>query len=336
MTEHVDVVIVGAGISGVSAAWHLQDRCPTKSYADPGDARENLGGTWDLFKYPGHPLRLRHVHAGLPVQAVDVERQAIADGPSILELPQGSGRRERHRQAHPFQPQAGLGADWSDADNRWTLTRRPRRRASADHLLVPVRRAAATTTTTQGYTPEFAGSRGLRAAPIVHPQHWPEDLDYHGKKIVVIGSGATAVTLIPALVEFGRRARHHAAALADLHRLAARRGPRSPTRIEQAGCPRRPPTSRSGGRAVAQQHDACTRLARKFPNCFAQGPAHYGRAPAARRATTSTSTSARTYNPWDQRLCLAPNGDLFQRHPQRARPTSSPTPSSGSPRPASS
>ena len=106
MTEHLDVVIVGAGISGISAAWHLQDRCPDKSYAIL-ERRENLGGTWDLFKYPGIRSDSDMFTLGFRFKPWTSEK-AIADGPSILAYLQGDGRRERHRQAHPLRP-----ARWS-------------------------------------------------------------------------------------------------------------------------------------------------------------------------------------------------------------------------------
>ena len=102
MTEHLDVLIIGAGISGVSAAWHLQDRCPTKTYAIL-ERRENMGGTWDLFKYPGIRSDSDMFTLGFRFKPWE-SATAIADGPSILAVHQGRGRRERHRQAHPLQP----------------------------------------------------------------------------------------------------------------------------------------------------------------------------------------------------------------------------------------
>src|ERR1700741_4721401 len=128
MTEHLDVLIVGAGISGISAAWHLQDRCPSKSYAIL-ERRDDLGGTWDLFRYPG--IR-------------------------------------------------------SDSD-MFTLGFRFKPRESAQSI-------------DEGYSPAFEGAEDFQGTT-VHPQHWPEDLDYAGKRVVVIGSGATAVTLIPAIAD---------------------------------------------------------------------------------------------------------------------------------------
>ena len=198
MTEFVDVVIVGAGISGISAAWHLQDRCPSKSYVIL-ERRENLGGTWDLFKYPGIRSDSDMFTLGFRFKPWTSEK-AIADGPSIMSYlketvaESGIGKQIRYGQKV-------VGADWSDADNRWTM------RVERDGEEVEISAAFLFACSGYynydgGYTPEFAGSDDFDGT-IIHPQHWPEDLDYAGKKIVVIGSGATAVTLIPALADSG-------------------------------------------------------------------------------------------------------------------------------------
>ena len=220
MSEHLDVVIVGAGISGISAAWHLQDRCPTKSYAIL-ERRENLGGTWDLFKYPGIRSDSDMFTLGFRFKPWTSEK-AIADGPSIMSYLKETVA-EYGIDKHIRYGQKVVAADWSDADNRWTL-RVDRGGEEVEITASFLFAASGYYNYDEGYTPEFAGSEDF-AGTIIHPQHWPEDLDYAGKKIVVIGSGATAVTLIPALANSGAGPRDDAAAFADIHRRAARRGP---------------------------------------------------------------------------------------------------------------
>src|SRR5271155_1579828 len=198
MTEHLDVVIVGAGISGVSAAWHLQDRCPTKSYTIL-ERRDDLGGTWDLFKYPGIRSDSDMFTLGFRFKPW-LSAQSIADGASIKsyirEAVVENGIARHIRYGHRV-----LAADWSDADNRWTVTVEndgQRREITCSFLFA----CTGYYNYDEGFSPAFAGSEDF-AGTIVHPQHWPENLDYEGKRIVVIGSGATAITLIPALVNSG-------------------------------------------------------------------------------------------------------------------------------------
>ena len=220
MTEFVDVVIVGAGISGISAAWHLQDRCPDKSYMIL-ERRENLGGTWDLFKYPGMRSDSDMYTLGFRFKPWTSE-QAIAEGPSILNYLKEAAA-ENGIDKHMRFGQNVVAADWSDADNRWHLTIESggqRQEISCSFLFG----CTGYYNYDEGYSPEFPGREDFEGT-IVHPQHWSEDLDYQGKKIVVIGSGATAITLIPALIRSGCGPRDHAAALANIHRRDARHGP---------------------------------------------------------------------------------------------------------------
>ncbi|HEV7854171.1 MAG TPA: NAD(P)/FAD-dependent oxidoreductase, partial [Mycobacterium sp.] len=198
MTEFVDVVIVGAGISGISAAWHLQNRCPDKSYMIL-ERRENLGGTWDLFKYPGLRSDSDMYTLGFRFKPY-TDEQAIAEGPSILNYLKEAAA-ENGIDKHMRFGQTVVAADWSDADNRWTLrieSAGEQREISCAFLFG----CTGYYNYDEGYSPDFPGAEDFDGT-IVHPQHWPEDIDYQGKKIVVIGSGATAVTLIPALIRSG-------------------------------------------------------------------------------------------------------------------------------------
>jgi len=196
MAERADVLIVGAGISGVSAAWHLQDRCPTKSYTIL-EARPDLGGTWNLFRYPGTRSDSDMYTLGFRFRPWSGAK-AIVDGPSILtyvhETAAKSGIGAHIRYRHKM-----IGADWSDAENRWRVRidhDGEEQTMTASFLFM----CSGYYNYDQGYAPDFPGQDEF-TGQIVHPQHWPEDLDYAGKDVVVIGSGATALTLIPALAD---------------------------------------------------------------------------------------------------------------------------------------
>ena len=246
------MLIVGAGLSGIGAAHHLQARCPGKSYAileARDDARRHLGP----LPLPGHPLGLRHAHARLPLPPW-TDAKSIADGPSILDYVRETAREGGIDRHDPLRPPRRRAPTGRRAEARWTVdgrAHRHRRDGDAD-LRLPLHRAAATTATTRA-TRRSSRASSASAAQVVHPQHWPEDLDYAGKRVVVIGSGATAVTLVPAMAETAG-ARDDAAALADLHRLAARRRPDRQRRCA-ASCRPRPPTRSCAGR-TSLLHDA--------------------------------------------------------------------------------
>jgi monooxygenase len=309
MTEHLDVVIVGAGISGVSAAWHLQDRCPTKSYAIL-EKRGAMGGTWDLFRYPGIRSDSDMYTLGFRFRPW-TERQAIADGKPILEYVKSTaaiyGIDKHIRLNHKV-----VSADWSNTENRWTLQ-------------IESNGAPKTVTCTflflcsgyynyeQGYAPTFRGSEDF-TGPIIHPQHWPEDLDYAGKNIVVIGSGATAVTLIPALAESGAK---HVTMLQ-----------RSPTYIVSQ--PKRDKMAERLNRWLPENQ---AYAAVRWKNILRQAALYAAcqKWPQRMRSILLGFVERRLpegydvqkhfaphYNPWDQRLCLVPSGDLFRtiRHGQ--------------------
>ena len=301
MTEHVDVLIVGAGLSGIGAAHHLQAAFPRRTYAIL-EARDALGGTWDLFRYPGvrsdsdmHTLGYRF--------RPWTKDKAITDGPSILDYVRDTateaGIDSRIRYGHRVER-----ADWSSEDAQWTVdaTRDGERvRFTAGFLFV----CSGYYHYDVGYAPGFDGLDRF-GGTVVHPQQWPDDLDYAGKKIVVIGSGATAVTLVPALAE---RAEHvtmlqrsptYIAARPALDKIGAKltrrlgtRGGYAATRWKNVAlgtyffqlCRRRP--------------EAVKALLRKA--AIAQLPDGYD---------VDTHFSPR-YNPWDQRMCLAPDGDFF-------------------------
>jgi monooxygenase len=303
MTEHLDVLIVGAGISGISAAWHLQDRCPSKTYAVL-ESREGLGGTWDLFKYPGIRSDSDMFTLGFRFKPWTSAR-AIADGPSILAYVKEAAAEHGIDKNIRFRHKV-VAADWSDADNRWTVT--------VDHggeeVVMTASFLFATTgyyNYDQGYSPTFPGAENFKGT-IVHPQHWPEDLDYQGKRVVVIGSGATAVTLIPALVNSGAG---HVTMLQ-----------RSPTYIGAL-----PAVDPFAEKAIKLLPEKAAHVANRW-KAITFSTAQYQlarRFPKYMRKTLLTMAQRRLpegydvekhfgprYNPWDERLCLAPNGDLFK------------------------
>ena len=302
--EHLDVLIVGAGLSGIGAAWHLQDRCRGKSYAIL-EARGELGGTWDHFRYPGirsdsdmHTLGYRFK----PWTAA----KSIADGPSILDYVRQTAREngigEKIRFGHRV-----LGAKWSSDDARWTVEAertdsRETVRLTCDFLWT----CSGYYRYDEGYTPEFEGTERF-TGPIVHPQHWPEDLDYSGKRVVVIGSGATAVTLVPAMAE-------KAAHVTMLQR--------SPTYIASlpaqdriADWLRRHLPERAAYAVVRWKNvliqTAFYQLSRRRPELVKR---------MIRRGVERSLPPGYDvdkhfkphYNPWDQRMCLVPDGDLFR------------------------
>ena len=304
MTEHLDVVIVGAGISGVSAAWHLQDRCPTKSYAIL-EKRAAMGGTWDLFRYPGIRSDSDMYTLGFRFRPW-TERQAIADGGPILDYVKSTAAMygiDKHiRLNHKV-----VGADWSNTDNRWTVQVENNGTPSTTHLLIPVpvqwllqlRAGLRADVRRLGglHRPDHP-SAALAGGPRLRRQEHRRDRQRRHRGHSDSGAG-----------EFGRQARHDAAALTDLHRLSAEAGQdgraAQPLAARQHGLLRGPMEERRCGSR------RCTGHARSFRSgcersCWATLSA------SCPRAMTWRSTSVRSYNPWDQRLCLVPSGDLFR------------------------
>ena len=300
--EHFDVLVVGAGISGISAGWHLQTRCPAKTFALL-EARDAVGGTWDLFRYPGVRSDSDMHTLGFAFRPWRGAR-AIAGGPAILRYLQDTARDcgidRRIRFGHRV-----TGAAWSSAQVRWTVEA-----ALADGTTTRLTCSFLYACSgyydyAEGYLPRWPGMERYRGR-IVHPQHWPAGLDLAGQRIVVIGSGATAVTLVPAL----------AATAAHVTMLQ-----RSPTYV----------VSRPSEDAVANW------LQRRLPGRLASGAIRWKnvllglgfytlarrRPDAVRRAIVRQAQRqlgpgcdagrhfTPRYDPWDQRLCLAPDGDLF-------------------------
>ena len=299
---HFDVLIIGAGLSGIGAGVHLQKRCPSKTYAIL-EGRESLGGTWDLFRYPGIRSDSDMYTLGYSFKPW-TNAKAIADGPAILDYIRetaeeyGVDRKIRfgHRVTH---------ASWSSETARWTVD-------------VSVNGAEATQFTCgfffacagyydydAGYTPSFEGVSSY-AGKLVHPQHWPADLDTKGKRIVVIGSGATAVTLVPELakeaahVTMLQRSPTYVVSLPEQDRVAqalqSKLSSKSAYRITRA--------------KNVLRSMAFFSFSRRYPKQAKQYIV--GEVKKALGDELATKHFTPTYNPWDQRVCVVPEGDLFR------------------------
>jgi cation diffusion facilitator CzcD-associated flavoprotein CzcO len=302
--EHVDVLILGAGLSGIGAACHLRQECPQKTFAIL-EARDAIGGTWDLFRYPGIRSDSDMFTLGYRFRPWEGSK-ALADGASIL-----SYVRETARE-HDVERQIRFGhratrAEWSSAEARWTV--QARRSDTGENVLISCDFLYACTgyyRYDEGYTPQFEG-RERFAGRFVHAQHWPEDLDCTGKRVVVIGSGATAVTLVPALAEQGahvtmlQRSPSYILSLPATDVIADRLRGRLPPKLAYA-------IVRWKNVLLAMLNFQLSRRApramRRLIRRLAQG-----QLPPGYDVDTHFNPD---YNPWDQRLCLVPDGDLFK------------------------
>ncbi len=302
MTEHFDVVIVGAGLSGIGAGYHLQANCPGKSYVIL-EGRDAIGGTWDLFRYPGIRSDSDMYTLGYAFKPW-LEAKAIADGPSILKYVRETAR-ENGIDKHIRYGHSVKSAAWSSEDAAWTVeTVRDEGevvRFTCNFLFL----CGGYYNYAAGYTPDFAGTERFKGA-IVHPQKWPEDLDYSGKRVVVIGSGATAVTLVPEMAKTAAR-------VVMLQR--------SPTYVVSRPAEDKfaiwlrswlPPMVAYG---VTRWRNVLLqlyfyRLARRKPEKIKSFLLDMVRKELGPDYDVATHFTPR-YNPWDQRVCLVPDADLF-------------------------
>ena len=303
-SEHVDVVVVGAGLSGIGAGYHLKTMSPDRSYVIL-EGRDGLGGTWDLFKYPGVRSDSDMHTLGFSFKPW-TEAKSIADGPSILQyLKQtvaqfGIDKNIRYGQLV-------TQAQWSTDDAQWTVTSTNKATGVSSTITCSfLFMCSGYYSYKKGHTPEFAGRERFKGT-VVHPQEWPLDLDYAGKRVVVIGSGATAVTIVPSMAD-------KAAHVTMLQR--------SPTYMVS-----RP------------DHDVLANRMRKvLPEKMAYNLTRIKNTWRQQLVYNKTRTDpdkvkqlllsgikmelgadydiakhfTPSYNPWDQRLCLVPNGDFFK------------------------
>jgi cation diffusion facilitator CzcD-associated flavoprotein CzcO len=294
LSEHFDILIVGAGISGIDAAYHLQKRLPGKSYAI-FEGRERIGGTWDLFRYPGIRSDSDMYTLGFPFRPWRGDR-AIVEGADIRDYVEETAREfgidRRIRFGHKV-----ARARWSSGEARWTVeaeTAEGARTFTCAFLYL----CSGYYDYERGYRPHWPGEEAYTGR-IVHPQHWPEDLDHAGKRVAVIGSGATAVTLVPAMAETAA------------HVTMVQR---SPSYVVSR--PSRDALAPRIGAALTRAKNVALgslffNIARARPGKTRDKLIDMARGELPEGYDVERHFSPR-YNPWEQRLCLVPDGDLFK------------------------
>ena len=303
-SNYFDVIIVGAGLSGIGAAHHLKTKCPDKSFILL-EAREAMGGTWDLFRYPGIRSDSDMFTLGYSFKPW-IADEAIADGPAILdyinETAKEDGTAEKIRYKHKV-----INASWSSDKSMWTMDVDTGDQHTVQYRCNFLFMCSGYYDYDKGYTPDFEGMSDF-SGTIVHPQKWPQDLDYSGAKIVVIGSGATAVTLVP---ELAKKASH----VTMLQR--------SPTYIITAPekdkianflrkiLPKKVAYAISRWKNILFTigfFNVCKMWPKAIKGLILKGV----KKEVGRTDLDLDKHFSPDYDPWDQRLCLVPDSDLFK------------------------
>jgi cation diffusion facilitator CzcD-associated flavoprotein CzcO len=302
--EHVDVLIVGAGLSGIGAAYHLQEKCPGRSYAIL-EGRAAIGGTWDLFRYPGIRSDSDMYTLGYSFKPW-TEDKAIAAGPTILnyirETAKDNGIEPHIRFNHRVKRAA-----WSSKDARWTVeAERGESKELVTFTCNFLFQCSGYYDYEQGYTPEFAGVENFKGR-IVHPQKWTDDIDYDDKRVVVIGSGATAVTLVP---EMAKTAKHVTMLQRSPTYVVARPG------SDELALKLRKRFGESIAYHMIRWRNVLFgmyffQLCRRKPERAKQLLLGGVRMALGKDFDVEKHFTP-SYNPWQQRLCLVPDGDLFR------------------------
>ncbi|ORB69375.1 FAD-dependent oxidoreductase [Mycobacterium shinjukuense] len=301
-TGYLDVVIVGAGISGLGAAYRIIERNPDLTYTIL-ERRARIGGTWDLFRYPGVRSDSSMFTLSFPFEPW-TRQEGVADGAHIREYLTSTARKhgiDRHIQFNSYVRRA----DWDSSTDTWTVT--VEQDGAQRHLRSRfVFFGSGYYDYDQGYTPDFPGIERF-AGTVIHPQQWPEHLDYAGKRIVVIGSGATAVTLIPSLTD--KAAKVTMLQRSPTYLISASRYSRMAAVVRKV-LPRR------ASHAIMRTYTALTEavvwfLARKLPGVMKWLLRRSAINNLPDGYDVDTHFKPR-YNPWDQRLCLIPDADLYR------------------------
>ena len=302
--EHFDVVVIGAGISGIGAGYHLQANCPNRTYTIL-EGRDDIGGTWSLFRYPGVRSDSDMHTLGYSFKPWTAEK-SIADGPSILQYLRDTSAEYRIDEHIRFGHLV-TKAEWSTDDARWTVE--SHRKDTGETVLISASflfMCSGYYSYQGGYTPAFPGIADFEGR-IVHPQAWPDDLDCSGKRVVVIGSGATAMTIIPAIADTAahvtmlQRSPTYVVSAPDTDRLANRLRRIMPERVAYG-------LTRWKNVTMQQFIYKKTRTQPAKVKAKLLGMVRKELGPDYDVDTHFTPR----YNPWDQRLCLVPNSDLFR------------------------
>jgi cation diffusion facilitator CzcD-associated flavoprotein CzcO len=304
MTDsHFDVLIIGAGVSGIGAACHLMRECPNRTFAII-ERRQEIGGTWDLFRYPGIRSDSDMYTFGFDFRPWN-DTKVLADGTSIREYVRDTAAENGVSSRIRYGLRV-TAANWSTEAGRWTAT--AVRETTGETVTFTANFLLACTgyyDYDNPYRPEFPGEERF-AGPIVHPQLWPHDLDYAGKKVLVIGSGATAVTLVPAMADDAA------------HVTMLQRSPTYvlsvPAQDKISGLLQRflPESAvyRFGRMRNVGLQRGVYALAKRYPR-FLRTLIVKGAGRELRGATELRHFTPK-YDPWDQRLCIVPDGDLFR------------------------
>jgi len=300
--QPLDVLIVGAGLSGIGAAWHLQTGCPDKTYAIL-EARGAVGGTWDLFRYPGVRSDSDMYTLGYAFQPW-TDGKAIADGPSIRRYIEDTARRhgiDRHiRFGHKV-----VAAHWSSAEALW----RVEVETAGERIQLHTRflyMCSGYYSYDEAYRPAFSGEERFRGR-IVQPQFWPRELDWRGKQVVVVGSGATAVTLVPAMAA---TAAHVTMLQRSPTYVVSRPSEYDFARRMRRWLPEKPAYMATRWRVILESM-LLYRVTRARPELAKQKIVAMAQRQLGAGYDVATHFTPH-YKPWDQRVCVVPDGDLFK------------------------